>query len=261
MAYRKRKTYRKRRPYKGRKSFKRRSFTRRQATNGLIITCPLEARYTFNIEEKKEWSAVNDVNVLELSYSALFNRLKTQYNQFKINSVQIVMTPVAFNSSNDRYKLWSLNDRQGNNWTLNDEKNYMEAGGFANGSIFVNNPVSKQTSHIHGQKSSHRVYLKASTLIEKITYFDTNAFGVRRAKDATGEPVVNAVLGSGILDSLNPAGFTPHVKFAFQRLNPGTNAEIIYCHASLRFNVSFKGFNYTPLSVMDTADATINDPT
>lgn len=261
-----------RRSFRGRRStfkskrrqWRPRRFKRRAQNNNLFnVTCPIEEKFSFVINENREWSNRQIVDLYDLKNSTMFTAFLQQYDQWKCNSVSVVLTPCALSTTNNRYKVWSLADPLHNTQEVKVENAHITSTGTC-ASIFRNNPNSKQTLHIAGAKSMHRHYLPAKGLNERTVWNTTTAFTVQPIYNSTGAPqAAGDNLGTAIHDSLAPNGFMPQIKLAVQRLKSDASAETVVAHATIRFNITFKGFKWPIGQGADDAyDATLpNDPT
>lgn len=260
------------RSYRGRratfKSKKRqwrpRRFKRRTQNNNMFnITCPIEEKFSFVIDANKEWSNKQTVDLYDLKNSPMFDHFRIQYDQWKCNSVSVVLTPCALATTNNRYKVWSLADPLHNTSEIREENDEIKNATTC-AAMFRNNPNSKQSLHIAGAKSMHRHYLVARGINERTVWNTRSAFYVQPIYNSTGaiQPAGDTI-GTSVHDAINPNGFMPAIKIAVQRLKSESSAETVIAHATIRFNITFKGFKY-PIGFQptDSSDATLaNDPT
>lgn len=235
-----------------------RRYRKSNAANAVKITIPIEMKYVLETEAKDEWSNEGMFTIGDLSKSTMWARMKEQYEQYKINSISVTFNPALTDASPARIKFWTIAGSNNNDYAgLIDAAE--EKLGFTVGARFRNNPQAKQTVHIPGQKTQHRVYIKPRNQMERYTYHNTSLFTyteeVKTLDDSTTIRIPNQqTMGT------NPLGFNPSIRMACQHLTPNANeATQTTIFASYRITLSFKNFKYWGNNIQDSADATTID--
>lgn len=273
---------RRRKIYRAKRRFSRKGgrLSRLNNTKKVNITIPVETTGTWTVPNGKEFSNIVDFDILTLARSLVMGRHVTMWDAFKINSMSVNIMPLKLSGalSNARFKIWSLCDTEASYKDKEQEKALIAAG-VSPGAFFRNNPASKWSVHVSGNRNSHKHYTKALTLNHKTTYLDhgfldndmigyvpgaapelkSNDIQVGTTDIVDAKAPANAKnVSTGYYSTPNAGNaYLPRIKCAIQTIDePVSQQQDTPFAATVRFNVTFKGIRYAPSNAnpVDTTD-------